>query len=581
MNIATYLAENKYLPSVLRDFHDQKDVFKAIATVRSRKVTDRPYHMLKDSNWMVEQVYVIDFFLWFMALHGWTLQRSRTKVEFRDLQATLSEDAVHRDKRAYGLIRSLKDTLGEAGRNVMADKTGAVWRRASERGGGLLSTLNKQQGGTTPEQIRAACTAVRDAWDAGEFTVTVLQELLDEALLAADAVEHLQGRMGDWDRVTDDPVVPCSLESITRRLSTLEDRERVQVRHTERAAKEILSILDRLQDLEEPSGAYQNALEVAEAIKASKPANALEVAEYSREALQRAKCCDDGPAVVERGIGIGCGECGAHWHPGDTDYEMLKKMHDKALTAPTVAVAYSALKEERVECRCGLSPIPPSSKSTQRALKPFPKGVTYTTEGGYFSLCAYRKGVSFEVCDEDGGGAYRVLQRPAVESAYQWLGEWLNGPKDAPAEKPAPDELHADGEIKNDGAATVLMSASNAELLQDIADLLWPGTGRTAWPDLDISAMVDRVKELVDTPKRSVRAKGAKVVKAWCVNCETRNQEPPKPIIGQEAICPDGLGRVQAFDLGSGHDLIRIDTYVNNRGCEWAPHNVELIDPRK
>ena len=56
-------------------------------------------------------------------------------------------------------------------------------------------------------------------------------------------------------------------------------------------------------------------------------------------------------------------------------------------------------------------------------------------------------------------------------------------------------------------------------------------------------------------------------------------------IKGQEAICPDGLGRVSDFSTGTGAlgvgSFIKVDTYVDNRGCEWAPHNVELIDPRK
>lgn len=52
-------------------------------------------------------------------------------------------------------------------------------------------------------------------------------------------------------------------------------------------------------------------------------------------------------------------------------------------------------------------------------------------------------------------------------------------------------------------------------------------------------------------------------------------------IIGQEAICPDGLGRVIGVEKGI-HDItfIRIDTYYNNRSCEWNPNSVELIDPR-
>lgn len=62
-------------------------------------------------------------------------------------------------------------------------------------------------------------------------------------------------------------------------------------------------------------------------------------------------------------------------------------------------------------------------------------------------------------------------------------------------------------------------------------------------------------------------------------------RESNKPIIGQEAICPDGLGRVAAIIDGRGNGAIpgriKVDTYINNRSCEWAPHNVELINPRR
>ena len=46
------------------------------------------------------------------------------------------------------------------------------------------------------------------------------------------------------------------------------------------------------------------------------------------------------------------------------------------------------------------------------------------------------------------------------------------------------------------------------------------------------------------------------------------------PVIGQEAICPDGLGRVISFGL----DYIQVQTYVNDRSCEWAYHNVQLVE---
>jgi hypothetical protein len=52
------------------------------------------------------------------------------------------------------------------------------------------------------------------------------------------------------------------------------------------------------------------------------------------------------------------------------------------------------------------------------------------------------------------------------------------------------------------------------------------------------------------------------------------------PILGQEAICPDGLGRVVAFEDNFPEQWIQVDTYVDNRGCKWAPYNVTLIDPK-
>ena len=53
-----------------------------------------------------------------------------------------------------------------------------------------------------------------------------------------------------------------------------------------------------------------------------------------------------------------------------------------------------------------------------------------------------------------------------------------------------------------------------------------------------------------------------------------------KIIIGQEAICPDGLGRVIACQIEAPtNNYIQVSTYVKDRGCKWAPHNVTLIDP--
>lgn len=53
------------------------------------------------------------------------------------------------------------------------------------------------------------------------------------------------------------------------------------------------------------------------------------------------------------------------------------------------------------------------------------------------------------------------------------------------------------------------------------------------------------------------------------------------PIIGQEVICPDGLGRVIAYLDRFPNQWIQVSTYVDDRRCKWSPDKVELIDPRK
>lgn len=45
-------------------------------------------------------------------------------------------------------------------------------------------------------------------------------------------------------------------------------------------------------------------------------------------------------------------------------------------------------------------------------------------------------------------------------------------------------------------------------------------------------------------------------------------------VLGQEILCPDGLGRIKEItDRG-----IYVDTYIDNRCCCWASHNL-LIKP--
>jgi hypothetical protein len=85
MTLDDWVRSGEYLPPEMRDFHDCKDLFKAIH--ESIDVEGNSY--AKAVDWVTGQCYVVDIFLWFMAKHGYTLQRSRKRVEFKDLAATV------------------------------------------------------------------------------------------------------------------------------------------------------------------------------------------------------------------------------------------------------------------------------------------------------------------------------------------------------------------------------------------------------------------------------------------------------------------------------------------------------------
>jgi hypothetical protein len=92
----------KYLPKFMRDFHDQKDTFKALHTTVNFDDCD----YTKDISWVAGQVYVIDFFLWHMARHGYVLRKASQKLPFDDIYET-NHEAMERWRdgatRATGL----------------------------------------------------------------------------------------------------------------------------------------------------------------------------------------------------------------------------------------------------------------------------------------------------------------------------------------------------------------------------------------------------------------------------------------------------------------------------------------------
>ncbi len=74
------------LPDFMRDFHDQKDLFKSMF----RMWQEQAKESIPNVVWTDAMVFTVDFFLWFMAMHGYTLQRTRKKgIQFYSIIETV------------------------------------------------------------------------------------------------------------------------------------------------------------------------------------------------------------------------------------------------------------------------------------------------------------------------------------------------------------------------------------------------------------------------------------------------------------------------------------------------------------
>lgn len=92
--------DQKHLPEFMRDFHDCKNLFK---TIQEYLVFENG-HPAAEVSWLDAHFYTIDAFLWFMAEHGYTLQKSRAKINFTDIRERLFEFRELRSKRSLILL---------------------------------------------------------------------------------------------------------------------------------------------------------------------------------------------------------------------------------------------------------------------------------------------------------------------------------------------------------------------------------------------------------------------------------------------------------------------------------------------
>ncbi len=101
-DLNAWLKSGEYLPKFMRDFHDQKDLFKTIFDRVNMK--DDSWQKI---TWIQAHIFTIDCFLWFMAKRGYTLQKSRVKAEFRSIEHDLKESADIREKAFYDHMKSI------------------------------------------------------------------------------------------------------------------------------------------------------------------------------------------------------------------------------------------------------------------------------------------------------------------------------------------------------------------------------------------------------------------------------------------------------------------------------------------
>ena len=108
-SIAKLMSDCNYLPPFLRDFHNQKDLFKRIDEIvcnAQRKAEQEEYSVHKKMpDWIACHIYVVDYFLWYMAKCGYTLQKNRSKIQFVDYDKDM---AAFMTRRRGAILSDMK-----------------------------------------------------------------------------------------------------------------------------------------------------------------------------------------------------------------------------------------------------------------------------------------------------------------------------------------------------------------------------------------------------------------------------------------------------------------------------------------
>lgn len=119
----SWLRRGEYLPDFMRDFHDQKDLFKALQEVVDRR-NDRDGNLsyTAEITWVGAHVYTVDVFLWVLAKHGYTLQRSRKRVAFKSIHDFIGEAMERWRERAAAALGLASVSARKDGSSPLSSK---------------------------------------------------------------------------------------------------------------------------------------------------------------------------------------------------------------------------------------------------------------------------------------------------------------------------------------------------------------------------------------------------------------------------------------------------------------------------
>jgi hypothetical protein len=99
----------------------RKDLFKALQEVVERRNDDgQGFSYTKDLTWVTAHVYTVDVFLWCLARRGYTLQRSRKRLQFSEIGEFIAEAQTALPRR-LGSSSGLGDARQSQGRLVTSN----------------------------------------------------------------------------------------------------------------------------------------------------------------------------------------------------------------------------------------------------------------------------------------------------------------------------------------------------------------------------------------------------------------------------------------------------------------------------